>query len=254
MIKVEQNSAPERAHDVAKGAVRHQDKKSKRVRQRDANIDLLAHYGVDEALGLIKQRANAKFDETVEVVFACKVDPRKGDQNIRGMIELPHGTGRTVRIAVFAQDDQAQQARDAGADIVGDLALVEEVQKGRLDFDLCIATPAMMVHLSKLGKVLGPKGLMPNPKLGTVTMKVAEAVQAAKRGQVSLRAEKQGIVHAILGKVSFDLSALSGNFQAVQSALLDMKPEGVKGNLIKKAYVSSTMGFSLQLDLNKGLS
>jgi large subunit ribosomal protein L1 len=229
-------------------------KKSKRVRNRDASVDFARHYGVDEALELIKARSNAKFDETVEVVFACNVDPRKGDQNIRGMVELPRGTGRAVRVAVFAQGEQAQQARDAGADIVGDLDLIEEIQKGRIDFDLCIATPSMMINLSKLGKILGPKQLMPNPKLGTVTMNVAGAVQSAKKGQVSLRAEKQGIVHAILGKASFAAEALEENFKAVQSALLDMKPDGVKGNLIKKAFLSSTMGFSLTLDLNKGLS
>jgi len=230
------------------------EKKSKRIRIRDANVDFAKQYGIDEALGLIKDRANAKFDETVEVIFACNIDPRKGDQNIRGMVELPRGTGRSVRIAVFAQGDQAQQARDAGADIVGDLDLIEEVQKGRMDFDLCIATPSMMIHLSKLGKILGPKQLMPNPKLGTVTMNVAGAIQSAKKGQVSLRAEKQGIVHAILGKSSFASEALAENFKAVQTALLDMKPDGIKGNLIKKAFLSSTMGFSLALDLNKGLS
>lgn len=230
------------------------EKKSKRIRTRDANVDFARQYGVEEALVLIKDRAKAKFDETIEVVFACNVDPRKGDQNIRGMVELPRGTGRIVRVAVFAQGDHAQQAKDAGADIVGDLDLIEEVQRGRIDFDLCIATPDMMIHLSKLGKILGPKQLMPNPKLGTVTMNVAGAVQSAKKGQVSLRAEKQGIVHAILGKASFATEALEQNFKAVQSALLDMKPDGIKGNLIKKAFLSSTMGFSLPLDLNKGLS
>lgn len=230
------------------------EKKSKRIRNRDAHVDFAKQYAITEALSLVKERANAKFDETVEVVFACNVDPRKGDQNIRGMVELPSGTGRTVRVAVFAQGEQAQQARDAGADIVGDMDLIEEVQKGRIDFDLCIATPAMMANLSKLGKILGPKQLMPNPKLGTVTMNVAAAVQSAKKGQVSLRAEKQGIVHAILGKASFAVEALERNFQAVEAALLEMKPDGVKGNLIKKAFLSSTMGFSLTLDLNKGLS
>jgi large subunit ribosomal protein L1 len=230
------------------------EKKSKRIRARDVNIDFSKDYTVDEALVLIKDRANAKFDETVEVVFACNIDPRKGDQNIRGMVELPAGTGRSVRIAVFAQGEQAQQARDAGAEVVGDLDLIDEVQKGRIDFDLCIATPPMMAHLSKLGKILGPKQLMPNPKLGTVTMDVVGAIRSAKKGQVSLRAEKQGIVHAILGKASFATEALGQNFAAVQAALLEMKPEGVKGHLIKKAFLSSTMGFSLTLDLNRGLS
>ncbi len=230
------------------------EKMSKRIRARDVNIDFSKHYAIDEALVLIKDRANAKFDETVEVVFACNIDPRKGDQNIRGMVELPAGTGRSVRIAVFAQGEQAQQARDAGAEVVGDLDLIDEVQKGRMDFDLCIATPPMMAHLSKLGKILGPKQLMPNPKLGTVTMNVVGAIQSAKKGQVSLRAEKQGIVHAILGKASFAVEALEQNFAAVQAALLEMKPDGVKGHLVKKAFLSSTMGFSLTLDLNRGLS
>jgi large subunit ribosomal protein L1 len=225
-------------------------KKSRRIQVRDLNVDFSKRYSVAEALDMIKERSKVKFDETVEVTFACNVDPRKGDQNIRGMVELPRGTGRSVRIAVFAQGEQAQQARASGADIVGDLDLVEEVQKGKIDFDVCIATPAMMVHLSKLGKILGPKQLMPNPKLGTVTMNVAGAVQAAKRGQVSLRAEKQGIVHAILGKMSFATDALVENFTAVQKALMSMKPETVKGDLVKKVYLSSTMGFSLELDLN----
>jgi len=227
-------------------------KKSKRIHNRDANIDFSKRYSVGEALDLIKDRSKVKFDETVEVVFACNVDTRKGDQNIRTMVGLPNGTGRSVRIAVFAQGEQAQQARDAGADIVGDLDLVEEVQKGKIDFDVCIATPSMMVNLSKLGKILGPKQLMPNPKLGTVTMNVAGAVLSAKRGQVSLRAEKQGIVHAILGKISFASDALIENFETLQKALVAAKPDSVKGDLIKKAYLSSTMGFSVELDLARG--
>jgi len=225
-------------------------KRSKRIQNRDLNIDFSKRYNFAEALELIKERSKVKFDETVEITFACNVDTRKGDQNIRGMVELPRGTGRSVRIAVFAQGEQAQQARDSGADIVGDLDLVEEVQKGRINFDVCIATPSMMIHLSKLGKILGPKQLMPNPKLGTVTMNVAGAVQSAKRGQVSLRAEKQGIVHAILGKISFASDALVENFTAIQKALVSMKPDSIKGELIKKAYLSSTMGFSLELDLS----
>lgn len=229
-------------------------KKSKRIQRRDENIDFSKTYDIREGLALIKEGATAKFDETVEVVFACNLDPRKGDQNLRGMVSLPCGTGKTVRVAVFAQGEQANQAREAGADLVGDMDLIETIQRGTIDFDLCIATPPMMAHLSKLGKVLGPKGLMPNPKLGTVTMDVAAAVDSAKKGQVSLRADKQGIVHGILGRASFAVGQLEENFQALYEGLLDLKPSGLKGVLIKKVYLSSTMGFSLAIDPAKVLS
>ena len=229
-------------------------RKSKRIQRRDENIDFVKVYSVEEALGLLKERSTAKFDETVEVVFCCAIDPRKGDQTLRGMVSLPCGTGKSVRIAVFAQGEQASQAREAGADLVGDMDLIETVQRGEIDFDLCIATPPMMPHLSKLGKILGPKGLMPNPKLGTVTMDVAVAVDSAKKGQVSLRADKQGIVHGIIGRVSFAIDQLEQNFQALYDGLLDMKPSSLKGVLVKKAYLSSTMGFSLPIDPAKVLS
>jgi large subunit ribosomal protein L1 len=230
-------------------------KQSKRIRARDAGIDLAKTYEVSEALRLIKERANSKFDETIEVVFACSLDARRGDQNIRGMVALPAGTGRSVRVAVFAEGEQADQARSAGAELVGGTELVDKVLADKdIDCDLCIATPSMMAHLSKLGRILGPKQLMPNPKLGTVTAQVAAAVVLAKKGQASLRSEKQGIVHTIVGKASFDLDALKSNFQAVYEGLMSMKPDAIKGNLVKKAYISSTMGFSLPIDLAKGLS
>ncbi len=224
-------------------------KKSKRIRARDEGVDLYKSYALPEALNLIKERATAKFDETVEVVFSCAIDPQKGDQNIRGMVSLPQGTGKSIRVAVFAEGEQAREAQEAGAEVVGGSDLVEEVQKGNIDFDLCIATPAMMSQLSKLGKVLGPKGLMPNPKLGTVTLNVASAVLAAKRGQVSLRADKAGLIHAFIGKSSFSVEALEENFSALLTGLLNLKPSGIKGDLIKRAYVSSTMGFALPLEI-----
>lgn len=224
-------------------------KSSKRIQRRDKDIDFSKVYRLEEALPLVKERASAKFDETVEVVLMCHGDPRKGDQNIRGMISLPNGTGKSTRIAVFAQGEQAILAREAGAEVVGDVDLVEEVQKGKIDFDLCIATPSMMSQLSKLGKILGPKGLMPNTKLGTVTMDVKEAVRAAKRGQVPIRADKQGILHGFIGKASFSVPALMENFQALHDGVLELKPLGIKGALIRKAYVTSTMGFALLLHL-----
>jgi len=229
-------------------------KKSKRIQRRDENIDFSKIYDIREGLDLVKNGATAKFDETVEIVFSCNLDPRKGDQNLRGMVSLPCGTGKSVRIAVFAQGEQAHQAREAGADLVGDMDLIEAVQRGNMDFDLCIATPPMMAHLSKLGKILGPKGLMPNPKLGTVTMDVAAAIDSAKKGQVSLRADKQGIVHGIIGRASFAIDQLEQNFQALYEGLLELKPAGLKGGLVKKIYLSSTMGFSLAIDPAKVLS
>jgi len=230
-------------------------KQSKRIRERDAGIDFAKTYEVGEALNLIKERANAKFDETVEVVFACHLDARRGDQNIRGVVSLPQGTGRSVRVAVFAEEQWAAQAREAGAEIVGGDDLVEQVlSEKNLDCDVCIATPSMMGRMGKLGRILGPKNLMPNPKLGTVTMNVGAAVDSAKKGQASLRSEKQGIVHTVIGKASFSADALRQNCVAVFEGLMAMKPETIKGNLIKKMYLTSTMGFALTIDPSKGLS
>jgi large subunit ribosomal protein L1 len=170
------------------------------------------------------------------------------------MVSLPAGTGKHVRVAVFAEGDKAEEARNAGADLVGDVDLIEKVSSGYVDFDLCIATPAMMAQLSKLGRVLGPKGLMPNPKLGTVTMDVKAAVDRAKKGQVSVRTDRQGLLHGVMGKVSFSVKDLEKNFRALYHYIKEARPEGFKGDMIKKAYVSSTMGFSLSVDMSKGLS
>lgn len=228
-------------------------KKAKRIVRRDEGIDFQRIYSTDEALDLVKERSGpgygAKFDETVEAVFACNLDMRKGEHSIRTMVSLPFGLGKSVRVAVFARGDQAQDAVAAGADKVGAEDLIEAMQKGDdLDYDVCIATPDIMPLLNKLGRVLGPKGLMPNPKLGTVTADVAQAVERAKKGQASLRADKQGLVHVVLGKVSFSRDALAGNFQTIYDALLDLRPSGIKGHFIKSAFLSSTMGFALKLN------
>lgn len=221
---------------------------SKKIQARDAGIDFQRPYTLPEALTLIKERAMAKFDETVEVVFKCNVDPQKSDQNLRAMIQLPEGTGKPVRVAVFAEGDAAKAAKEAGADLVGFEDLMEQVQQGIMDFDVCICVPHLMPQLSKVGKILGPRGLMPNPKLGTVTDNVAAAVKNAKAGQVRIRAEKEGIVHAILGKVSFSVEALIRNFEALHQELLQLRPATLKGALISDIYVSSTMGFALKVD------
>lgn len=223
---------------------------SKRLRVRDAGVDFARSYPLAEAVALLKERSKVKFDEMLDVVFMCALDTKKGDQALRGMISLPQGTGKKVRIAVFAEGDQAQKARDLGADVVGGGDLVDEVAAGRLDFDLCLATPAMMVGIAaKLGRVLGPKGLMPNPKLGTVAADISGPLQAAKKGQVSLRAEKAGIVHAPAGKLSFSVDQLIENVRALCDGLVALKPTGVKGHLVRKMFVSSTMGFSLMVDM-----
>src|SRR5919205_1911626 len=203
---------------------------------------------IDEAIKQIKARASAKFDETVEIAMNLNVDPRKPDQNLRGTVMLPHGTGKSVRVGVFARGDKAKEAEAAGADVVGAEDLAEKVQAGQIDFDRCIATPDMMALVGRLGKILGPRGLMPNPKLGTVTANVAEAVKAAKGGQVEFRAEKAGIVHAGVGKASFTEQALVENVKAFFSAISRAKPSGVKGTYIKKVSLSSTMGPGVKLE------
>ena len=197
---------------------------------------------LDEAVKQIKSRASAKFDETVEIAMNLNIDPRKQDQNLRGTVMLPHGTGKTVRVGVFARGDKAKEAEAAGADVVGAEDLAEKVQAGQIDFDRAIATPDMMALVGRLGKILGPRGLMPNPRLGTVTQNVTEAVQAAKGGQVEFRAEKAGIVHAGVGKASFTDDALVDNVRAFVGAITRGKPSGVKGTYIKRVALSSTMG------------
>jgi len=204
---------------------------------------------LEEAVKLLKSRPPAKFDETVELAMNLNIDPRKADQSVRGVISLPHGTGKSMRVAVFARGDKAEAAKTAGADIVGAEDLAEKIQGGQIDFDRCIATPDMMAIVGRLGKVLGPRGLMPNPKLGTVTADVTQAVKDAKGGQVQYRAEKAGIVHAGIGKVSFSEAALVENVRALVGAINRAKPTGVKGSYIKKASLSSTMGPGIKLDL-----
>ncbi len=221
----------------------------KRQKSTRELIDREKYYTLDEAVGLIKTNANAKFDETIEIAVNLGVDPRHSDQMVRGMITLPNGTGRSVRVAVFAKDANIEIAKEAGADLVGGEELAEKVQKGEIDFDRCISTPDMMSVVGKLGKVLGPRGLMPNPKLGTVTKDVAEAVKATKGGQVEFRVEKAGVIHAGIGKASFSEAALSENIAAFVDAIQKAKPSGAKGTYMKKVAVSSTMGPGVKLDL-----
>jgi large subunit ribosomal protein L1 len=221
---------------------------AKRIKKAREGIDRDKFYEVAEAVKMIKARATSKFDETIEVAMNLAVDPRKADQNIRGTVMLPHGTGKTLRVAVFAKGDRAEEAKAAGADIVGADDLAAKVQAGEIEFDRCIATPDMMALVGRLGKVLGPRGLMPNPKLGTVTANVAEAVKAAKGGQVEFRAEKAGIVHAGVGKASFSEAAILENVKAFVGAITRAKPSGVKGTYIKKVSLSSTMGPGVKIE------
>jgi len=221
-------------------------KRGKKARQ---GIDRNAFYNVEKAVEMIKTGATAKFDETIEVAMNLGIDPRQSDQNVRGVVQLPHGTGKALRVAVFAKGDKAKLAKDAGADVVGDADLAEKVQAGQIDFDRCIATPDMMAVVGRLGKVLGPRGLMPNPKLGTVTNDIAEAVKAAKGGQVEFRAEKAGLVHAGVGKASFTKEALIDNVKAFVGAVAKAKPSGAKGSYIKKVSLSSTMGPGVKLEI-----
>ncbi|EKV26108.1 LSU ribosomal protein L1p (L10Ae) [Caenispirillum salinarum AK4] len=220
----------------------------KRLKAAYEGVDPNAAVDLPEALKTIKERASAKFDETVEIAMNLGVDPRHADQMVRGMVELPHGTGKTVRVAVFAKGDKAAEATNAGADIVGADDLAEQIQAGQIDFDRCIATPDMMGVVGRLGKVLGPRGLMPNPKLGTVTPNVTEAIRAAKAGQVQFRVEKAGIVHAGIGKASFSLDQLVENARAFVDAIAKAKPTGAKGTYIEKIAVSSTMGPGLKVN------
>ena len=204
---------------------------------------------VDEAVSLVKASAVAKFDETIEIAVNLGVDPRHADQMVRGVISLPNGTGKTVRVAVFARGDKADEAKAAGADIVGAEDLMEIVQGGKIEFDRCIATPDMMPVVGRLGKVLGPRNLMPNPKVGTVTMDVAEAVAKAKGGEVQFKVEKRGVVHAGVGKASFSEAKLAENVRAFIDAVARAKPAGAKGSYMKKISLSSTMGPGVSLDL-----
>jgi len=221
----------------------------KRFKKAAEGLNREAYYTLDDAVKLVKSRATAKFDETIEVALNLNIDPRKSEQNLRGTVMLPNGTGKTLRVAVFAKGPRAEEAKAAGADIVGAEDLAEKVQAGQIEFDRCIATPDMMGMVGRLGKVLGPRGLMPNPKLGTVTPNVAEAVKAAKGGQVEYRTEKAGIIHAGVGKASFTEKAIAENVRAFVGAITRSRPTGIKGAFIKKVSLSSTMGPGVKLEL-----
>ncbi|MET4896154.1 50S ribosomal protein L1 [Sphingomonadaceae bacterium jetA1] len=218
-------------------------------KQKAVQIDAEKLHGIDEAISLARTHATSKFDETIEIAVNLGVDPRHADQMVRGVVTLPKGTGKTVRVGVFAKGAKADEARAAGADVVGAEDLMETIQGGTIDFDRCIATPDMMGVVGRLGKVLGPKGLMPNPKLGTVTMNVAEAVKAAKGGQVEYRVEKAGIIHSGIGKASFPAEDLRANFDALVDALIKAKPSGAKGKYVRKIAVSSTMGRGIKVNV-----
>ena len=224
-------------------------KQSKKQKAMAEAVDRNRLYGVDEAISAAKANATAKFDETIEVALNLGVDPRHADQMVRGVVTLPAGTGKDVRVAVFARGDKAEAATAAGADVVGAEDLMETIQGGTIDFDRVIATPDMMGIVGRLGKVLGPKGLMPNPKLGTVTMNVTEAVKAAKGGQVEFRVEKAGIIHSGIGKASFTEGDLRRNFDAFVDAIVRAKPTGAKGKYVKKVALASTMGPGLKIDV-----
>src|SRR5271167_3809051 len=221
----------------------------KRLASAYETFDRTKSFALPAAVALVKQNAKAKFDETVEMSMNLGIDPRHADQMVRGLVNLPHGTGKTVRVGVFARGAKAEEATAAGADVVGAEDLAEKIQAGEINFDRCIATPDMMAIVGRLGKILGPRGLMPNPRLGTVTMDVKGAVTAAKGGQVEFRAEKAGIVHAGIGKVSFDADKLLENAKALADAIVKAKPTGAKGTYMKSAAVSSTMGPGVHVDV-----
>ena len=224
--------------------------KGKRLDDAYKNIDRTKHYPIDEAVKIIKSASKTKMDQTVELALNLGIDPRHSDQQVRGVVTLPNGTGKTVRVAVFARGDRAEQAKKAGADVVGAEDLAAKIEAGEIEFDRCIAAPDMMALVGKLGKVLGPRGLMPNPKLGTVTPNVAEAVKNAKGGQVEFRAEKAGLIHAGVGKASFSEQAIAENIKAFVGAIARSKPSGAKGTFIKKVSLSSTVGPGVKLDVS----
>ena len=226
-------------------------KLTKKLKAHEGKIIPLKLYGADEAIALVKSLATSKFDETVEIAIALGVDPRHADQMVRGVVNLPKGTGKDVRVAVFARGDKAEEAIKAGAEVVGAEDLMEAIQGGKIDFDRVIATPDMMGLVGRLGKVLGPKGLMPNPKLGTVTPNIAEAVKAAKSGQVEFRVEKAGIIHAGIGKASFPQADLKANLDAFVDAIVKARPSGAKGKYVQKVSLSSSMGPGIKVDTSE---
>lgn len=225
----------------------------KKTRQAREGFNALALHTLESAVQEVRARAAAKFDETVDIVMRLNVDPRKADQNVRGMVALPSGTGKTIRVAVFAKDAKAAEAKAAGADIVGDEDLADAIQRGEVNFDRCIATPSMMPLVGRLGKILGPKGLMPNPKLGTVTDDVRGAVEAAKAGQIEYRVEKNGIIHAGIGKLSFSNDQILDNVKEVVRTIARAKPSSVKGTFLHSIFLSSTMGPAVKVDLAEAL-
>ncbi len=226
-------------------------KLGKRIKAAYAQVERNKLYTVDEAVEMIKSGSKAKFDETIDIAVRLGVDPRKAEQNLRGMISLPNGTGKSVRVAVFARDAKAEAAKAAGADIVGAEDLAEQIQKGEMPFDRCIATPDMMGVVGRVARVLGPKGLMPNPKLGTVTADVEAAVKTAKAGQIEYRTEKTGIIHAGVGKVSFSKDKIVQNIRFLVDELVRVKPSGTKGTYVKSVSISSTMGPGLKLQASE---
>jgi large subunit ribosomal protein L1 len=228
-------------------------KQTKKQKSQAGSVDALKLYGVDEAIGMVKSLATSKFDETVEVALNLGVDPRHADQMVRGVVNLPKGTGKDVRVAVFARGAKADEATAAGAEVVGAEDLMESIQGGQIDFDRIIATPDMMGLVGRLGKVLGPKGLMPNPKLGTVTMDVTRAVTEAKAGQIEFRVEKAGIIHAGIGKASFAAEDLRANYDAFVGAIVRAKPAGAKGKYLQKAALSSTMGPGIKVAIEENV-
>jgi large subunit ribosomal protein L1 len=223
---------------------------NKRLKAATANVDRSKNYALPDAIALVKTNAKAKFDETVEISMNLGIDPRHADQMVRGLISLPNGTGKTLRVGVFARGAKAEEALAAGADVVGAEDLAEKVQAGEIAFDRCIATPDMMALVGRLGKILGPRGLMPNPKLGTVTMDVKGAVSAAKAGQVEFRAEKAGVIHAGIGKASFEDAKLLENIHAFVDAIQKAKPTGAKGTYVQKVSLSSSMGPGVRVDVS----
>ena len=224
-------------------------KPGKRIKELTAQVDRKKAYPLGEAITLLKSCAKAKFDESIEVALNLGVDPRHADQMVRGTADLPHGTGKTIRVAVFARGDKAEEAKAAGADIVGAEDLAQTIQEGKIEFDRCIATPDLMPVVGRLGRILGPRGLMPNPRLGTVTPNVGQAVSAAKAGQVQFRVEKTGIIHAGVGKASFTPERLADNIKALVDAVNKAKPSGAKGTYMKRAAISSTMGPGVKVDV-----
>lgn len=222
---------------------------SKRIKNIRKDLDLSKVYSLKEAIELVKKSANAKFDETIDISIMLGIDGSKQDQAVRNVVNLPNGTGKTYRVAVFAKDQKAEEAKKAGAEVVGGEELVQMIQKGDMPFDRCIATPDMMALVGRVGKILGPKGLMPNPKLGTVTMDLATAIKNIKGGQVEYRSEKNGIIHAGIGKASFSDDAIAENIKALIDAVVKSKPVGAKGNYLKKMTLSSTMGIGVTFTL-----